>query len=316
MTLTPAPLHADMAGGPEQGRAFWLQTSDDVRIRAGVWTSEETSRGTVLMFPGRTEYIEKYGDFAREMAERGFATLAIDWRGQGLADRLLSDPLLGHIGQFTDYQKDLAAALDLARELDLPKPWHLVAHSMGGAIGLRAVMQGLPVASACFSAPMWNIHMAPAMRPVSTLIATVGPMFGMSGKRVPSTSVQGYVTVSPFEDNMLTRDPDMYRMMQTQLEQVPDLSLGGPTIGWLGQSLQECRDLAARPSPDMPCLTFLGTNERIVDVPAIHDRMGRWPGGKLEMVQDAEHEVIMEVPTTRKPIFDQMAAHFEQHAGR
>jgi len=316
MTLTPAPLHTDMAGGPEQGRAFWLQTPDDVRIRAGVWTPEGADRGTVLMFPGRTEYIEKYGDFAREMAARGYTTLAVDWRGQGLADRLLPDPMLGHVNRFADYQQDVAAVTDLAQKLNLPRPWHLVAHSMGGAIGLRAVMQGLDVASACFSAPMWGIQMAPAMRPVSNLISTVGPLIGMAGKRVPSTSAESYVAISPFDDNMLTRDPEMYRMMQDQLKQVPDLSLGGPTIGWLGESLRECRWLATQPSPDKPCLTFLGSNERIVDIAPIHDRMARWPNGTLDLVDDAEHEVIMEIPATRSRIFDRMAAHFEQHAGR
>ena len=91
-----------------------------------------------MMFPGRTEYIEKYGDCAAEFTGRGFAFLAVDWRGQGLADRLLDDVRVGHVDQFTDYQHDVQATLDLAADLNLPKPWFVIGHSMGGAIGLRA----------------------------------------------------------------------------------------------------------------------------------------------------------------------------------
>lgn len=72
-----APLFADVADGPEDGVAWWLTAEDGVRLRVGLW-NRAASRGTVLLFPGRTEYIEKYGRAARALADRGHATLAID----------------------------------------------------------------------------------------------------------------------------------------------------------------------------------------------------------------------------------------------
>lgn len=88
MQLDPAPLYTDIAPGPEGGQAHWAETSDGKRIRLGHWPCAG-ARGTVLLFPGRTEYIEKYGLCAADFARRGLATMAIDWRGQGLSDRLL-----------------------------------------------------------------------------------------------------------------------------------------------------------------------------------------------------------------------------------
>ncbi|WP_406644419.1 alpha/beta hydrolase [Aliisedimentitalea scapharcae] len=310
MTASPAPFFADVAGGPDGGCASWVKTSDGVRIRVGAWTPENADQGTVLMFPGRTEYIEKYGDFAREMALRGLATLAVDWRGQGLADRLLPDRNLGHVKQFSDYQQDVTAALDWATELQLPRPWHLVGHSMGGAIGLRALYEGLPVASCCFSAPMWGIQMSAAMRPLGNFMTAFGPMIGIGNRLVPTTSRQAYVLSNPFEDNTLTTDPHMFAMMQTQLKSHPDLVLGGPTIRWFSEGVRECRALAKRPAPEMPCLTFLGSNERIVDTGAIHHRMNSWAKGTLDLIDGGEHEVMLETPKMRQPIFDKMAAHF------
>ncbi|MBE1282573.1 MAG: alpha/beta fold hydrolase [Rhodobacteraceae bacterium] len=313
MKGTPAPFFADVAGGPDGGCAYWVTTQDDVRIRVGVWTHEKAAKGTILMFPGRTEYIEKYGDFAREMQDRGYSTLAIDWRGQGLADRLLPNRSLGHVGEFTDYQWDVAAALRLAQHLELPEPWHLVGHSMGGAIGLRAVMDGTPAVSCCFTGPMWGIYMSPAMRPASFFMTTFGPFLGLGTTKVPTTPDSGYVLESAFEDNTLTTDPQMFKMMQEQLQAHPDLTLGGPTIRWLSQGVAECNRLSRRPSPDLPCITFLGTNERIVDVPAIHKRMEIWPRGVLELIEGGEHEVIMEAPAIRIGVFDRMAVFFDKH---
>ena len=139
-TPQPAPLFADVGAGPADGAAYWLTASDGVRIRIGVWQAAPgvDVRGTVLLFCGRTEYVEKYGRTAAELAEAGYHTIAIDWRGQGLADRLTHDPMSGHVHRFTDYQNDVAAMVQAATDLDLPKPWFLLGHSMGGGIGLRA----------------------------------------------------------------------------------------------------------------------------------------------------------------------------------
>jgi len=129
--METAPFFEDIAFGPAGGAAHWLTTDDGARIRVGHWPFAD-AKGTVLMFPGRTEYIEKYGDAAREMQAHGYASVAIDWRGQGIADRFLPERRLGHVGTFADYQKDVRAVMDHVRALGLPEPYYLVAHSMGG----------------------------------------------------------------------------------------------------------------------------------------------------------------------------------------
>jgi lysophospholipase len=57
-------------------------------------------------------------------------------------------------------------------------------------------------------------------------------------------------------------------------------------------------------------VTFLGTNARIVHVPRINDRMDSWANGELVMVQDGEHEVLMEKSDMRTPILDKIATVF------
>ncbi|MEQ6248470.1 alpha/beta hydrolase [Sulfitobacter sp. HNIBRBA3233] len=309
MALTDAPLFTDVDPGPDGGRAVWADTSDGKRIRLGIWT-KGTDRGTVLLFPGRTEYIEKYGPAAADFAARGLSTIAIDWRGQGLADRLLDDPLTGHVDLFSDYQKDVAALMRAVRELNLPRPYFLVAHSMGGCIGLRAVIEGIGVQAAAFTGPMWGIHIAPHMRLPAKIITNLLPRIHQGHRLPPGTKRDPYVLTDPFEDNVLTTDAEMFEMMQLQVQAHPDLQLGGPSVIWLREALAETRHLAGRAAPNMPCLTFVGTNERIVDVPRIRARMEHWKGGALRMIEGAEHEVLMELPSIRTPIFDEISALF------
>ncbi|MCA0919611.1 alpha/beta fold hydrolase [Pseudooceanicola nanhaiensis] len=311
--MEKAPFYDEIAEGPASGRAYWVKASDGVRIRVGLW-SPEGARGTVLLFPGRTEYIEKYGRAAVDLAARGYATLTIDWRGQGLADRLSGDRSLGHIGQFTDYQKDVAAALEVAEAEGLPKPYYLIAHSMGGAIGLRALLEGAPVEAAMFTAPMWGIRLAAATRPAAWAVAWGSVRLGLGHVFAPGTTGATYVLTCPFGENKLTTDREMWDYMFHQARLHPEMSLGGPSLHWLHESLREMQALARRPAPDVPCVTFLGTDEEIVDPARIVSRMGQWPGGRLEMVESGRHEVMMETPEVRARVFDTAAELFVPRA--
>lgn len=310
MTLTPAPFYADLSEAPAGSRAFWVEAPDLLRLRIAHFPSEGT-RGTVLLMPGRTEYVEKYGRIGARLAAAGYHTLAVDWRGQGLADRMLEDPRTGHVGVFEDYQHDVHAMRALAKVLDLPQPVHMIAHSMGGCIGLRAVMDGLDVASCVFTGPMWGIRIANPVRPAAWAISRVSKSVGLGHVYAPGTRRESYVTFADFEDNTLTTDPEAWDFMRRQVLAHPELQLGGPSLHWLHEALAETRELARRPAPKMPCICFCGTNERIVDVDRIKARMAHWSEGRLEMVPGAEHEIMMETPATRERVMADMIELFD-----
>lgn len=305
MSFEPAPFYEDVSGGPPGGAAWWCETTDGVRIRVAVWPCEN-ARGTILMFPGRTEYIEKYGRLAADLTSRGYAVLAVDWRGQGLADRLIDDRRVGHVVNFVDYQMDVGAAMALAHARDLPRPFHLIGHSMGGGIGLRAAMHGLEVETCAFTGPMWGIYLSPLVKPFGWALPRMADLVGMGTKLPPSTSYDPYVLNNTFDGNVLTKDREMFAYMRAQLQSHPDLALGGPSLIWLREALEECKYLAAQPSPAMPCICFLGEDEKIIDTPSVHDRMRRWPGGELDVVAGAEHEVFMEKPEIRAHVMDRL----------
>lgn len=307
--MQDAPYFADVAEGPEGGSAHWLKADDGVQLRAVYWP-QDRARGTVLLFPGRTEYCEKYGRTALGLAEQGLATLAIDWRGQGLSDRLAEDRMLGHVGKFSDYQLDVNALVAHARALGAPEPYFLLGHSMGGCIGLRALYNDVPVEAAAFSAPMWGIFISAMLRPVAWGLSNASNVLGFSEAYAPGSKPDTYVLSDPFEDNTLTTFEDMWDYMVRQAKAHPELTLGGPSLHWLSEALRETHEMHKMASPARRAITFLGTNERIVDVLRVKTRMERWGSGVLVMKDGLEHEVLMEAPEIRNTIHREMAEFF------
>lgn len=312
----PAPYHDELSGAECADASVWLQTDDSIRLRATLWRANQGAGciGTVLLFTGRTEYVEKYGRTARDLTAHGLNVVSLDWRGQGLSDRLLENPLIGHVDHFSDFQRDVAALTSWVETQDLPKPWFLLAHSMGGAIGLRALLNGLPVQAAAFSSPMWGISIAPLLRPIAHGLARASKTLGFSKRLAPGSDTGPYLLSAPFEDNTLTRDRESFDQMREQIVALPALQLAGPSLRWLDEALRECNDLATEKSPTQPCLTLLGDNERIVDTQRIRDRMSVWPNGELDVVSDAEHETLMEGPERRALLASRLIEFYKKHA--
>ncbi len=309
--MTRAPLFDDVADGPQGGFAVWVNAPDSMRLRLGIWP-KAAAKGTVFLLPGRTEYIEKYGRAAADLGVRGYATISLDFRGQGLSARLSADPMTGHIQDFSQYQLDLDTMLDTAQRHELPQPYFLLSHSMGGCIALRRLVSGgHPFQAAVFSAPMWGIALSSWMRPVAGVITAVSSLFGLSHLYAPGTGAKTYVTDAQFMGNVLTTDPDMWRYMAEQALAHPELTLGGPSIAWGRAALMECHALSMLPSPSLPCYTALGTAEKVVDPMPIHARMAIWAGSKLDLYTGAEHEIMMEGPQARARFFDSACALFD-----
>jgi len=297
-----APFFPQVAEGPDDVKAYWIEAEDKVRLRVAHWRSDDISKGTVFVFQGRTENIEKYGRAVDGLHKAGYAAFAIDWRGQGLSDRLTDDRMMGYVDRYSDYQKDVAAMLKAAHTLDLPKPWYLFGHSLGACIGLRALSEGLPMTACAFSAPLWDINLPALQRFAAWPLTWAAQLIGKSRTYAPGTRGESYVLTTPFEENRLTRDPSMYQYYQSVSEKLADQQVGGPSMGWLYQTLKETRSLSKMPSPDIPCITFCGVEDSIVAIAAVQDRMTRWSRGKLELIPNARHDVLYEVPHVRERV--------------
>ena len=303
MPSEPAPLFPE-AEGPPGGEAWWAAAADGTKLRLAFWPG---AAGTVVLFPGRTEYVEKYGRTAAELAPRGFGLLTIDWRGQGLSARV-GGVKAGHVRRFTDYQQDVALLLAALRERALPRPWLMIAHSMGGGIGFRTLADGAPFDGAAFSAPMWGLGGTGLRRAAAWGISTLARHLRQDGRLTPGTSPLSYVMNTDFAVNDLTSDPQSFAWLRRQLAAHPELALGGPSLRWLGEALAEIGWIRRQPLPKLPVAVGLGSAERIVDAEAILALARRWPGARIDIYEGARHEILMEGPAHRTAFLDRALA--------
>lgn len=250
----------------------------------------------MALLQGRAEFAEKYGPTAQRLTGMGFSVMALDWRGQGLSERSDKEPMIGHVRRFRDYQIDLKAALAHPEVAAQPGPRLLLAHSMGGAIGLRAIIDGLPVAGAVFSAPMWGIRMGGAPDGLVRAITRAYCLFGLGGRPIPRGTRKPYLFRQAFEGNVLTSDPYEYTRLLEQVAKVPELGIGDASIGWLRTALAETAALRNAKQPDIPILTLLGSAEVVVSPWAIRTISARQPNAQLLELDGAKHEVLIETP--------------------
>lgn len=310
--MEEARFYDDIAEGPPSAKAYWMQTDDNIRVRIGVYHADAETKGTILLMLGRFGYIERYGRVAKSFAENGFATVVIDWRSQGLSDRMANDPQAGHIQEFSDYQRDVAAMMRVVEELSLPIPYLLIGISMGACIGLRSILDGLPVAAAAFISPMWGIKMSSLQRIAAWPLSWAAKRLGQGHRYVPGEDGDIYVLETPYAENNLTHNTSMYEYWVHQAKEAPELQIGGPTMSWLFEALSACRELSRTPSPDTPCITFCGELDQLVDNDAIKTRMANWPNGRFSMIRNAKHDVLTEIPEIGGDVMSQIFEFFSK----
>jgi lysophospholipase len=273
-----------------------LRAVDGLRLRAARWTPSRRVRGTVALFLGRAEFIEKYFETIGQLLDRGFSVAALDWRGQGGSARQLKNPRKGHIDDFSLYERDLNAFVGDVLGPSCPPPWFGLCHSMGAAIMLGVAHAGrCPFERLVLTSPM--IRIAGLKRPrLAQGLAEALDSLGLGGAFAPggrSAPVDG----GPFEGNPLTSDPVRYARMANVLAADPSIGLGWPTVGWIHAAFRHMRRFEDPDFPratTVPALVIAAGLDRVTDTRAAERFSERLRAGRLIVIDGAAHEIMME----------------------
>jgi lysophospholipase len=279
---------------PDGAEELWLEGRGGLKIRA-LWAPapKRPARGSVILCNGRTEFVEKYFEVIRELQQRNFAVYTIDWRGQGLSDRLIKKRLAGHIDTMDEAVADLAQGVKNMGEGKLPRPYIMLAHSMGGNIGLRALQtRRLEVEGAIFSAPMWGIAgLKPAARNFARFMTAIGAG-GMIGPGQP-----GKWRKEKFKRNPVTHDRERHARAQALIMAEPQLALAGVTYGWVtaaANTIEGFRQPGALAHLRIPITVLTAAEDELVDNDS-HDIVSRLlPQARHDVIQRSRHEIMME----------------------
>lgn len=278
----------------------------DISLRAGL-VRVDRPWASVLLLHGRTEFIEKYREVIDRLTEAGISVGTFDWRGQGLSGPE-ADPAYvnedgskrGHITDFKDYDADFQGALEWFNThfpASPKSPRILVAHSMGGMIGLRGLIKHqAQFDGAVFSAPMWGLPRSNALRFCLAIVEVFKSVLGSPSDYVPSRGPYRRA-LEPFKGNPLTHDPVRFERYHDAIALDQRLGTGGPSMAWLRAALDAIKELpemvqAAPPNCPIRILSCLG--DPVVDIPQ-HKRIASLlPNAHVEEIPDGLHEPLME----------------------
>ncbi len=271
-------------------------------LRAALWRADDADgravRGTILLCNGRSEFIEKYYPTIARFRDFGFDVLTLDWRGQGLSDRLIEDRMPGYVDTFDSYQRDLDAALAEIDRRGLGGRIIFVGHSMGGcALVRRLADPAREFHAAILTAPMLGLMMPTLARPALRAVSWSLAHWELGKRRISPREV---TTVADwtFEDNVLTHNRAEFERYAALVRNHPDLALGGVTWAWMDAAIREIRALSGLPENAIrePMLIFSAEDEAIVSNEAIDALVACNAMVTLVHLQGSRHEPFIEEP--------------------
>jgi lysophospholipase len=230
-TKSDAPLLAPRFLEPRSFRWGKHAAADGTMLRWGHLGATRPRIACVLV-GGFTEFIEKYFETVQDLVARGISVWCLDWRGQGGSER---PALLPTRPRARDYDRDAADLAHFAGEF-LPEglPRLLIAHSMGGAIGLLSMHRhpGL-FDAAVLSAPMLGLATGHMPRVAARLIASFAASVGLGARFIPGAGSWLPDESRRPELSRTSSDPERFAIEHAWFVARPELRVDGPTYGWV-----------------------------------------------------------------------------------
>jgi lysophospholipase len=309
---------------PDDARETLWTAPDGWSIRRIDWGllddsfNEKTKpRGSLLFLPGRGDHYEKYIETLQHFADAGWRVTAIDWRGQGGSGRLLADAHVGHIDDFSTWIADLQSFWAEWKAAN-PGPHVIVAHSMGGHLAMRALVEGaVDPQAVALSAPMLGISTMGLPYAAHHMVARMLETFGDPNR---AAWKEGEKPMSPLNvrGQILTHDRDRYADEIYWWGARPEVRLGPPSWHWVERAIASTRALN---EPGMlervstPILLMATKADKLVDTKRVVRDSQRIPNSELLLFgAEAAHELLREADPVRDRCLAAIDSFFDAHS--
>jgi lysophospholipase len=289
VTRNPAPNGAVVG---------YFESRGGLPLRYARWdTTAERRIGTVCLFQGRREFIEKYFETITDLRRRGFAVATMDWRGQGGSARLLKSRLKCHAESFAHFDEDVRRFMTGIVLPDCPPPYYCLAHSLGAHLVLR-----LAQTRVCWwdrmvlTSPMIQFSGSELACSLRSVAAEACTLAGAGDAFIPGGKARS-LEERPFANNPLTSDRLRFERAHEMLRAAPHLAVGSPTIGWVAAACASIKTINAREFTErvkVPVLIVAAGNDAMVSTAAIERFASRLKNCALIVIAGAKHEILQE----------------------
>ena len=281
---------------PAHVRGGFFRTGDGLALRQATSLLPSAARGSVIVLQGRGDFLERYFEVFGELNARGFSTASFDWRGQGGSPRLQKNRLASNVPDFALYDEDLESFIREVALPKLPRPWHVIAHSMGGCILLRALRKRNWFERAVLTSPMLDVNSGRWHPKTARRLAAVLNWLGYGDYLAPGRPRRP-LGPKDFINNDLTTDERRYDRDQRTLAAAPQLGIGGPTVGWVHAAFMAMDELMAIPQDSLltaPTLIVSAGDERVTRAEACRKFAARVANVSCVSIPGARHEILNE----------------------
>ena len=244
------------------------------------WTPRNESRATVVLVHGLKDHGARYSHVGEWLAERDYATYALDLRGHGESggERFFVDA-------FDEYLDDLEVFIGRVRKREPEKPMFLLGHSMGGAVASLFVLLRKPELKGL-------ILSAPALEPtenVSPVLILLSRVISRLFPRAPVTKV---------DVKALSHLPEVIEAARKD-----PLSNQRPAPARTGyEILRAMRRIREKATEiELPFLVMHGTGDHLTN-PQGSQRLFKLAGSKdkeLKLYEGFYHEILNEAERER-----------------
>lgn len=260
-------------------------------------TPADVPKGTIMISHGFTESCDKYHEVIYYMLREGYHVLIFEHRGHGRSrtpneTNVANTPT--HVEHFQDYVNDMSYVVMEVLKKEMPEPYYLFAHSMGGAIG-AAFAEARPdiFYKIIFTAPMFEInrHGIPKI-----LAKFIGFWNCLTGKSRDFTVMQKPFSIEPdFDASPCTSEARYMYYFNQQLAH-PEYQSAGSSNRWARECLRACDQLLQPVNCRrirIPVLLFQADDDSFVYPGGQNRFMSQIPDGKSVFVPGSRHEIYM-----------------------
>lgn len=294
----------------EKGFEGYFTGKADVEIYYKIFKQPNPESAAILISSGRTEAAIKYKEVIFDLYNNGYSIYIHDHRGQGLSGRMTEDPDMGYVDTFQFYIDDMKYFYDNYLLKGKHKKKYLLAHSMGGAIGVSYLIQHPEdFNAAAFSSPMLGFIAATCK--ATKLLKGPDPKYAIGQDQYNDDKLS-------FKKNKLTGCEIRYNRMNEAFAKVKRARLGGATYQWLYKSCQQFDYISSNiKSIQTPFILFSAQKEKIVSRKAhkqfIEEAISLGKNCELIELENAMHEILIESDEIRNKTMNQTLELFEKY---
>lgn len=292
------------------GNEGYFNGKNEVKIFYKTFIQPNKKSEAIFISSGRTEAAIKYKEVVYDLYKNGYSIYIHDHRGQGQSGRMTEDPDMGYIDTFQFYIDDMKLFFEMERLKRVHPKYYLLAHSMGGAIGMTYLEQ-FPedFDAAAFSSPMLGF--------VTGTCSATKVLMGKKPKYAAGQSVYRDDKLN-FETNTLTGSKVRYDRMNAAFKEVPEARLGGASYQWVHRCCLHYTYLNSHIDQiQTPFILFSAENEKIVN-PKAHEhfvKQAQELGKTCEAytIENAMHELLIEKDEQRIETMNHVLTFFSRY---